>query len=50
MLLKDETLRGKTFQVRILKYRLKMSYANLDKVVGKITNGELIDASALRDG
>lgn len=41
LLLEDESKVG--YQVRILKFKFKMSQKNLDRVVDKIGQGELID-------
>ena len=36
ILLKDQSIRGKSFQIRILNYKLQTSYKNIDIIVKKL--------------
>ena len=47
--MKDESLRGKSYQIKIIKYRLTMAQKNLDRVVDRIQSGDLIDSNALEN-
>ena len=49
ILLFDQSHRGKDYKIRILSFKVNRSYQNLDRVVGKIANGELIDTQALNN-
>ena len=44
--MQDPSSNGKDRKLRLVMYMLKMTQKNLDKVVDKIKNGELIDTSA----